>query len=894
VKLLKYLLLFIVIVALAFVGIGWYISSQYGAIVKKLVVETINENLKSEVKVASIEVSTFDEIPYFSLVFNDVTILEPPQYQETPDTLFQIKNLSLQFDLLDIYQGNYQLKQVKISDGFGRFFVNKKGVENYSFWKSDTVESEESEFVFELKHVDVEGVRFSYIDQSKKTGVRTRVRDANVSGNFTAEALKLLVQGDFTTTSVNVGEVQYVNNRDLEVNTGIQIDTETDIITFLKGEVRFNRAFTLTASGNISGSNYRFDIGSKKIRLEQLNSLVPKQFSHYKTLYEGKGDVQLDVSIKGDYRTNSAPLIQTDFSLSNGEIIELKSNVSANQIELTGYYSNGTNRNSKSSELGLQNISASFPSGTIKGDVSIKDFNKMVMESNVSGKLDLSEFREFISAESIDMLDGLLHFDVQAKLILSRLTGDRVDITGSRLTGDLKFSEVTAQFQNSMNINQLEGEIIFDKRIARIVNVNGQVQSSNVKLSGEIQNALHWIFIRDSLNAQPLRIMATLEADKIDVMQFLPQQVESEGNETDQGLKFPFSELQISAKFGEFDWDRFHANNFNAKLFLSNGKMIMNPVSFSAMDGNFDGKLTLSRQRDNSFKLKLISNNYETNVQKMFFAFYNFGQNEITAKNINGTSTINVVLDGKLSDRLAILPQSIESNAKIKITEGQLVNYRSLKVVSDYFRKNLVLKNLFQADKLEESLMKVDFDALENEIYIKDQKVFLPRMSIGTSVLNLNIEGVHHFNGDIDYRLDFDISELLLNDKREKNNESVVDNESGGIRIFIRMHGPADDPIVEIDKERKKAYKKQKRSPEKVEFRSALNQEFGWFKKDTSLTRKTSSEEFEIEWEEADQDSVTTKKAPIDTAKKKNKKLKEIFKVDPDETDEFDFGDDDF
>ena len=115
---------------------GIYISTQYGTIVQKLVAEAINENLKSEVRVGSIEVSTFDEIPYFSLVFRGVAIMEPKDYQKTPDTLIFVKELSLQFDMLDMLAGNYQLKRVEISDGFGIFEVNKKGVQNFIFWKS--------------------------------------------------------------------------------------------------------------------------------------------------------------------------------------------------------------------------------------------------------------------------------------------------------------------------------------------------------------------------------------------------------------------------------------------------------------------------------------------------------------------------------------------------------------------------------------------------------------------------------------------------------------------------------------------------------------------------------------------------------------------------------------
>jgi len=168
VKFIKYFLIVFVILALVFTGIGFYVSSQYGAIVQKLVSEAINKNLNSEVKVASIEVSTFDEIPYFSLVFKDVAIMEPEYYQNKPDTLIFVKKLSLQFDMLEIIGGNYQLKEVGISDGFGVFEVNKKGVENFFFWKQDTSSTSANDFQFKLNNVELNNIRYSYIDRSKK------------------------------------------------------------------------------------------------------------------------------------------------------------------------------------------------------------------------------------------------------------------------------------------------------------------------------------------------------------------------------------------------------------------------------------------------------------------------------------------------------------------------------------------------------------------------------------------------------------------------------------------------------------------------------------------------------------------------------------------------------
>lgn len=882
------------IISVAFAGIGFYISSQYGAIIEKIVSEAINENLKSEVKVASLEVSAFEDIPYLSLVFKDVAIMEPQDIRNDPDTLIFVENLSLQFDLLDILNGNYQLKQVKINNGFGRFLVSKSGSPNFFFWKSDSIESSNSEFKFKLNNVELNNVKYSYIDKSKKVGVRTFARKANLTGDFSSEKMKLLVDGDFDATSVNVGDVQYLSRRKLEINSGIEIDNNTDLITFLQGEIRFNKAFTLTAGGVINGSKYSFDIGSDRIRVEQLNSLVPKKYSDYKSKYHAIGDVKLKTEIQGDYNESAAPLIKAAFSLVKGELTDVTSNNSVENISFQGSYTNGKNRNSKTSELVFKDLSGNFPSGTVSGSLKIEDFDRMILSSSLKGGINLSDLYKLSSLKDFQYLGGKFDFDVNAILVLSQIFGERVELNESSLKGNIQLYDVEAQFQNNFNLKNLNGEIVLDNKIAKIINLKGDVQSSDIEINGEVQNALHWIFIRDSLRSQPLRILASLKADRLDVEEFLLKgEPEPEKNPT-VGISFPFSELQLAVAMDTLIWGRFEASSVNAKLLLTNGRMIMNPVHFNTMDGEFNGKIILNREYDNSYKMNLISNSTNTNIQKLFFSFHNFGQNEIGSDNIEGTATINAILNSDLTNQLELLPSTVEAKTQIKIVDGKLINYKSLKAISDYFKSNILFRSVFKADKLEESLMNVKFETLENEIIIKNEEIISPRMTIGTSVLKLNFDGKVDFNGVMDYHFDFDISELLVKDRSKfKDNESIEEDENGGIRVFIHMYGPSDNPTIETDRERKRTFKKSKRSNEKSEFKSALKDEFGWFQSDTNLKQPVKITEFDIEWEE-ETDSTIVQKEKSDTSNVNKKKLKDVFKIKSEsETEEFDFDDDD-
>jgi hypothetical protein len=160
--------------------------------------------------------------------------------------------------------------------------------------------------------------------------------------------------------------------------------------------------------------------------------------------------------------------------------------------------------------------------------------------------------------------------------------------------------------------------------------------------------------------------------------------------------------------------------------------------------------------------------------------------------------------------------------------------------------------------------------------------------------MTLLAEGKHKFSGEIDYRLEFDISELLVKKKSDKNEDAYAENDGGGMRVFLKITGTQENPVVEIDKERRKNYRKAKRNDELNELKSAFHSEFGLFEKDTAQYKSPSIEkEFEIEWEEEIEAKDSTREQKSDSIPKgkKKKKLRELF--DFEEEEEFDFGDDD-
>jgi len=121
--------------------------------------------------------------------------------------------------------------------------------------------------------------------------------------------------------------------------------------------------------------------------------------------------------------------------------------------------------------------------------------------------------------------------------------------------------------------------------------------------------------------------------------------------------------------------------------------------------------------------------------------------------------------------------------------------------------------------------------------------------------------GTHTFKNEINYKVKLSLSELLAKKaiKAKKQNEEfgqVADDGLGRRNIFLSMTGTVDNPKIKYDSKGAMQNVKEDLKVEKQTLKSILKEEFGLFKKDSTLSgkhKKPGDEDakFKIEWEES-------------------------------------------
>src|SRR5262249_16787316 len=145
----------------------------------------------------------------------------------------------------------------------------------------------------------------------------------------------------------------------------------------------------------------------------------------------------------------------------------------------------------------------------------------------------------------------------------------------------------------------------------------------------------------------------------------------------------------------------------------------------------------------NKADAKLTAQNVD--VRKLFYAFDNFGLNDISYHNLRGTMNANADLAFNINGNGRIIPGSMQGTVDFSIKNGALVDFIHGEKIQDIAFLNRDLSN-------------ITFAELKNKLTIKDNMVQIPRMEVASTAITMYVEGVYGYKGNTDISMQIPIS----------------------------------------------------------------------------------------------------------------------------------------
>ncbi|MGB3947772.1 MAG: AsmA-like C-terminal region-containing protein [Bacteroidia bacterium] len=823
--------------------IGYYYQNE----VKDVIVAELNKQLNTQVIVngKDIDFTVIKNFPYASVEFKNIKALEVAE-KKKKDTLFSAGNISFQFNIVDVFKKKYEIKKIEANRVDIQIVIDKKGNDNYHFWKTTPDTTTNNAFAFNLKMLELNEVRLVYKNKKTNQLIAILINTSNSSGKFSSEKYTMQTQSKLLVSDFQLNNVSYLSNKAIELDMAVNIDNTTDSYKLKSGKIKiedllFEAAGTVINSNNESIVN--IGVKGKNMNIQSVLSLIPNEYKNRINDYESKGEFYFNAIVEGVVSKYKTPQIKADFGIKNAEISHVKNNIQLHQVNLEGAYYSGNTIVGDSSFLQLKSFDAKVGStGHISGQLSIKNIDNPIISAKIKGEIALEKLNDFIAIDTLESINGNIIVDA----FFSGKPDEFNDknYRNIRTSGTLHLENTSVKIKNNpLDFNKLNGDFTFDNNDLIINKFSGNASDSDFELKGELKNIVGFVMNE----SDDVTIVSTLKSKKLNLNELVENKETSTKAESDYKLKFSeHINVVFNSEIEELVFRKFNASNIKGLVTLKNKKLSVDSLAFNTMGGKIITSGLVDATDSTAILVSCFADLQKIDITRFFVAFENFEQDYITDKNVKGKVSAKIQYASIYTPELNVDLDKLYAGIDMTIENGELNNVESMKSLSRF----IDLKDLEN----------IRFSTLHNQLEVKNKMVAMPVMEIKSNAMNVFASGTHSFENEINYRIKLSLNELLakkIKKPKEQNTEfgEIADDGLGRTNLFLLMTGTVDKPIIKYDTKGAVQNIKQNLKVEKQSLKKILNEEFGLFKKDSSLNKNKPNKALEdkkitIKWEE--------------------------------------------
>ena len=873
-KLLFNLLWLILAVMILFFISGIVITRKFDKELQEFAVNQINERIETKISVESVHISFFSRVPYVSVVFNDVITWSSNNFDrsgfnsEGTDTLFAAEKVYLQLNMFDVLRGKNRIKRIYAVNGKINMLTDPGGQVNYRVVKDVEPESKGKSKPFELEGLRISNFNFRLVNLAKNVNARTHVDDLLLKGRFSNTEFALGVSTGVYVHTIEREGISYITESDIGLK--MVLDVKGDIAQIEKGELRLKNII-LNTRGSVDfreTPELNLFLEGRSVDMNTLlNALPEKQRKALPLEINGNADVALKV--EGAISTLRTPEIKAVYVFNIDNLKYRGENF--RNLQVKGKYDNGRFRSPASTSIEIEKFYLLDRNSELEGSMIINNLLSPELILKIHGFMEAENLTPFIDAKDPLDLSGVIEPDFN---LVTKLGEDGSFSLSNILNGEIegKLNLVNLGFNfNEHNFQNLNGNMNF-KNSRWGFDIGFDYNSCPVLLKAQADYFLEWLFT----DKQSLWARAAIRTGQLNLDPFFPEE-EKISDEPGKGFFLPGRVfLKASAEFESLEYRNFMAEDINTEFSYKPKILDFSSYSMKCVDGEINGELTLFQDEHGDLLLKTDNIFDKLDINKLFLSFNNFNQDFLTDENIQGKLSGTTLFSMSFDSLLNSPEEDIYSDINITIYSGELNDFEPARSLSRFVELS--------------ELEHIQFSEMTNNILIRDRNIYIPQMNINSSAFDITVSGTHSFDNQFDYRLKVNLSDILAGkakNKLENQENFVVEEDTRRASLFLSITGTPDDFQVKYDKKQAITNIREGMKEEKSTIKQILNEEFGWFKKDSAEFNppgKNKQPEFIIKW---DEDINST---PPDTTRsrqflRKKKKEGEDFRIEWDEDD---------
>lgn len=760
----------------------------------------LSNRLNGDLVIRDMEPSLLRSFPQISVTLKDVT-LKDSLFDRHRHALLHLNEVYVKVHTFALIRRSVSIREVSLENGEIYLYTDSLGYTNGYLLKGkekkDTTAEKASPVIGEFS---LKNIRFTLENQQKWKMFRFHVKQLegqmqeNDSGWQARIEPEILIEDmQFNTTKGSYAKGKTLNGpmdlKFIDADKKLRIPQQT--IRFdqqpvqLAGEFIFSEtppAFHL----NIKANDIPFKFASTLVTPNITAKLSPIDFEK---------PLNVEADIKGHMKFRDTPYVRVTWQVRDNRLTG--ANLGLDKVNFDGAFLNelvpGQGHNDANSRLSVYRFSAEYDSIPVTADT--------IRVINLQNPLLTGRFRSsFPLVRLTHALDPhLFHFTAGHAAVDLQYAGswDANSTTPGSLEGFVNIKNGAFTYvPRNLAVSDCSATLDFTQGNLYFRDIHAQSGSSKVDMDGSILNILNLYF------SAPEKIVLqwNVRSPMINLNEFQSlfgrraKHKSHAQTRQNKNMRARFvrqldtmleaSSVHMLVAVEKVRYRKFNASNVRADVQMGQAGVRFNNIGLSAVGGSMQLSGAILQQAKGD-RFNVDADIRQVQVDQLFHAFENFGQDGITAQNLRGVFSAKAKLTGGMREDISIQPHSMNGSVSFNLNRGALLNFKPLMNVGKYiFRKR--------------DMSNITFDNMRNTLDIKGNKIYIHPMLIASSVLNIELEGTYGIPKGTDIQMKVPLrnpkkDELVTDaeELRKRRNKGIVvnlravDGEDGKVKLKL-------------------------------------------------------------------------------------------------------------
>lgn len=797
--------------------------------IRKALDDAMAENLNATVyyDIDGFNISLIKNFPDLTVSMSDFGVVGADEFEK--DTLASVGTFLVTVDLMSAISGdqiiveeilldNPEILVLVLPDGKANYDIAKESTETETAESTPetTTEEEEETTSSEGEALSVGIERWSikngkvvYQDQSMNFFTSIVGLNHEGSGDFSLDVFDLTTKTTVDAVSMGFEGVEYVANKSLALDIILNMNLADMKFTFKENRFAVNN-FAMEADGYVSmpGDDIDMDItfGGKDISLKSILSLIPGVYQEYLDGVTAGGQINFDGYVKGTFNETTMPKVAANLSIDDGRIAYEDFNIPMEAINIKTSF-NYPSADLRETSFNVDKFSMLVDGESVEAYLKFKNLENYQWDLGFEGNADLEKITKIVPLEGMTLLGK-----INAKLNtagqmadVEKEQYDKLPTSGSLSIRDFLFQ--SSDLPQGFSISN--ANLSFNPSEINLSEFSAKSGNSDFSMNGKITNYLAYALSENELLTGQLNFNSSL----IDINELMPEESTSEEGESESSsddeevtsgeassdslevVKIPENiDFTLASSIKKIAYSNLSINDFNGKVLIRDGAIILDDNSFKMLDGTFEltgsyvTKDLENPKYDLGFKIKDLS------IGSAFDAFETVQNYVPIAKQVSGKFSSDFEVSGLLGSDMMPLMDKIDLSGLVNVAEAALEK-------GSFIQKLSSVAGLKTGASAQGS-QKITLKDVLVKTAIKDGRLFVEPFDLEVGGQKAVVGGSNTLDGSLDYS-------MLLKDipTGQIGNalNSALSSFTGGkklvadkINLNLGIGGTYDDPSVNL------------------------------------------------------------------------------------------------